>query len=120
MSGDPPSITGILDFEFSGFFPASEEFIQDHIRSFREWPIETYKAYLERLEELGVETPAKSIDKHVWHQLISIFEMIENVSPWWLPKYDMGDLKWSLKEAETVVLDRIGVLEEYAHKARPS
>jgi len=114
VSGSRPKITGIVDFEFSGFFPAAEEFVQDDMQHLRDWPHETYKSYLERLEELGVETPAKSIGPDVWKQTISIFKVIENASPWWLPGDQTGEeLAASLKEAEGIVKKEIKALEEY-------
>lgn len=120
VSGNPPTITGIVDFEFSGFFPASEEFVQDEMQHLRDWPADTYKAYLEWLEELGVATPAKSIDKDIWKRSISLFKVIENASPWWLPGGQNGEeLAVSLKEAEGIVRDRVTELENYA-SAGPS
>ena len=63
VSGSPPQITGIVDFEFAGFFPALDEFLNDYIENSNDWPKEVYEVYLKRLEENGVPTPLKGIDK---------------------------------------------------------
>ncbi|KAM5341389.1 hypothetical protein ACJ41O_014420 [Fusarium nematophilum] len=46
ISGQPLRITGLVDFEFAGFFPPVEEFLNDAIANEGEWPPGFYEAYL--------------------------------------------------------------------------
>jgi hypothetical protein len=64
--GNPPRISGIVDFEFAGFFSPLEEFLNDYVGNNGDWPKEVYHAYLERLEHNEVDTPAKGIDIGQW------------------------------------------------------
>jgi hypothetical protein len=56
VSGNPPQITGIVDFEFAGYFPDLEEFLNDANNNFGDWPSSFYDAYLRHLEILGIIT----------------------------------------------------------------
>lgn len=58
-NSDPPTVTGIIDFEFSGFLPPSEEFEQDLSadRDVADWPVEIYQMLVDELEDAGVITP---------------------------------------------------------------
>jgi hypothetical protein len=57
VSGNPPQIRGIVDFEFAGYIPDLEEFLNDANNNFGDWPSSFYDAYLHHLEILGVATP---------------------------------------------------------------
>ncbi|PTB41733.1 uncharacterized protein TrAFT101_009653 [Trichoderma asperellum] len=67
VTGSPPRITGIVDWEFPGFFPPVDEFLDDWLDG-GDWPKEFYVAYLKRLEENGVATPAKSVRGDGWQK----------------------------------------------------
>ncbi|KAM0326312.1 hypothetical protein ACHAQA_006911 [Verticillium albo-atrum] len=113
VSGKPPKITGIVDFEFSGFFPASEEFVQDELNNRKDWPGEVYAAYLASLEELGVDTPVSGINEEPWKSLICLARVTDHVAPWWLPGDLTGEsLAAALKEAESMVRGGIKELED--------
>jgi aminoglycoside phosphotransferase (APT) family kinase protein len=55
--GSPRLVTGILDFEFAGFFPNEEEFTNNAIANNQDWPEAAYRVLLEELEKLGERTP---------------------------------------------------------------
>ncbi|KAG8530538.1 uncharacterized protein KY384_005041 [Bacidia gigantensis] len=42
VSGSPPSVTGLVDFEFAGFFPPEEEFANFEINNEGDWPADAY------------------------------------------------------------------------------
>ncbi|KAM0261504.1 hypothetical protein ACHAQJ_002186 [Trichoderma viride] len=103
VSGSPPRITGIVDFEFSGFFPPIDEFLDDWLDG-GDWPEDFYIAYLKRLEENGVATPAKSVKGDSWQMAWWLEKIIENASPWWvLGDSDEGQVKKVLEKAELVI-----------------
>jgi Phosphotransferase enzyme family len=51
-------ISGIVDFEFSGFFPAEEEFANTYIAGEGDWPLHAWTSLIEHLEARNVEFPA--------------------------------------------------------------
>ena len=107
-SGCPPTVTGLVDFEFAGFFQPVEEFLNDYVGNRGDWPAVYYKAYLERLEELGVATPIKSLDKEAWNRIYWLESMLENIAPWWLPgKYEGAALDRELSKAEGLVRETL-------------
>ncbi|KAF4422132.1 kinase-like domain [Fusarium acutatum] len=85
VSGQPPQITGIVDFEFSGFFPPLDEFLNDCIANNGDWPKDMYEAYLKRLECNGIPTPLGGIEKDYWEEMALLEELVEKIAPWWLP-----------------------------------
>ncbi|KAF4444166.1 hypothetical protein F53441_11224 [Fusarium austroafricanum] len=104
ISGSPPQITGIVDFEFSGFFPCLDEFLNDYIGNNDDWPKDMHEVYLKRLEENGVQTPLNGIEKEVWTQMSLLEELVQNISPWWLPGECKDDgLKQELDKAKSLV-----------------
>lgn len=114
VSGSPPRITGLIDFEFAGFFPPTEEFVNDSVGNSSDWPVPTYEAYLARLETLGVATPASGFDREVWLHAHELAVLEDNVAPWWLRGgYSGEELTLKLLECEKVVLR---VLESLSKK----
>ncbi|KAF5637868.1 kinase [Fusarium sp. NRRL 52700] len=91
VSGQPPQITGIVDFEFSGFFPPLDEFLNDCIANNGDWSKDMYEAYLKRLECNGIPTPLKGIEEDHWEQMAWLEELVEKVAPWWLPGEFQGE-----------------------------
>ncbi|KAH9240610.1 hypothetical protein K456DRAFT_1931459 [Colletotrichum gloeosporioides 23] len=84
VSGTLPQITGIVDFEFSGFFPPLDEFLNDNVGNNGDWPKDMYEVYLERLEDNGVPTPLKSISQGHWEKALLLEKLLEGIAPWWL------------------------------------
>ncbi|EXA36817.1 hypothetical protein FOVG_12699 [Fusarium oxysporum f. sp. pisi HDV247] len=91
VSGQPPQITGIVDFEFSGFFPPLDEFLNDCIANDGDWPKDMYDVYLKRLESNGIPTPLVGIKKDHWEQMALLEELVEKIAPWWLPGEFQGE-----------------------------
>ncbi|KAJ4202404.1 hypothetical protein NW759_015391 [Fusarium solani] len=101
VSGRPPRITGLVDFEFAGFFPPVEEFLNDVINNGGEWPREFYEAYLARLHEKGVATPVRGFDPDVWNRNCWLETLVGSIAPWYLPGGWKGEeLQAKLREAE--------------------
>jgi hypothetical protein len=80
----PPLVTGILDFEFAGFFPNEEEFTNNAIANKEDWPEEAYTGFLEELERLGERTPLQGIDQESWKEACRLVQITEDVAPWYL------------------------------------
>ncbi|KAM0545799.1 hypothetical protein ACHAPJ_011125 [Fusarium lateritium] len=104
ISGNPTQITGIVDFEFSGFFPSLYEYLNDYIENSDDWPKDIYEVYLKRLEENGVPTPLKSIDKEHWELNYLLEELVQGIAPWYLPGEFQGkELEEELDKAKALV-----------------
>ncbi|KAH7243835.1 hypothetical protein B0J15DRAFT_501205 [Fusarium solani] len=102
VSGQPPRITGLVDFEFAGFFPPVDEFLNDDVvNNGGEWPREFYEAYLARLHEKGVATPVRGFDPDVWNRNCWLETLVGSIAPWYLPGGWKGEeLQAKLREAE--------------------
>ncbi|KAH8729918.1 kinase-like domain-containing protein [Ilyonectria robusta] len=105
VSGQPPRITGLVDFEFAGFFPPVDEFLNDDVvNEGGEWPREFYKAYLARLHENGIATPVRGFDPSVWKRNCWLERLVGGIAPWYLPGGWKGEeLQAKLREAEADV-----------------
>jgi hypothetical protein len=112
VTGNPPQITGIVDFEFAGFFPDMDEFLNDANNNSGDWPPLFYSAYLRHLEILGVATPLSGFAKHTWEQANTLTRLEEHIAPWWLEsgEADPEELKTELRKAEHVVIDAVARL----------
>ncbi|KAJ6437344.1 hypothetical protein O9K51_09898 [Purpureocillium lavendulum] len=88
VAGQPRRITGLVDFEFTGFFSPVEEFLNDYIGNAGDWPLVLYDAYQKRLEERGVATPARGFGPAVWSRNYWLETLAGKIAPWELP----GDL----------------------------
>ncbi|KAG4267386.1 hypothetical protein FPRO04_12946 [Fusarium proliferatum] len=91
VSGQPPQITGIVDFEFSGFFPPLDEYLNDCIANNGDWHKDMYEVYLKRLECNGIPTALEGIKKEDWEQMALLEELVEKIAPWWLPGEFQGE-----------------------------
>ncbi|RKL51011.1 hypothetical protein BFJ72_g464 [Fusarium proliferatum] len=110
VSGQPPQITGIVDFEFSGFFPPLDEYLNDCIANNGDWHKDMYEVYLKRLECNGIPTPLEGIKKEDWEQMALLEELVEKIAPWWLPGEFQGE---QLERELNKVKSRVGeILEE--------
>ncbi|KAH8660615.1 hypothetical protein BX600DRAFT_467939 [Xylariales sp. PMI_506] len=107
------AVSGIVDFEFAGFFPAFEEFVNAYVDNGGDWPEAAYKAYLQRLEDLGESTPARGFKVEVWKQAALLGQLLENIAPWWLPgDHGKEDLATELHNAKEKAIDAISGLNE--------
>ncbi|KAB8220149.1 hypothetical protein BDV33DRAFT_172594 [Aspergillus novoparasiticus] len=113
MSADHTRITGVIDFEFSGFFPELDEFVNDSVANEGDWPNAFYEAYLSRLEVCGMKTPKKGIKEQHWEEATWLSRLEDNIAPWWLENLTPEDERKpseDLRKAETMVLEAIQVL----------
>ncbi|KAK2774682.1 hypothetical protein CKAH01_13128 [Colletotrichum kahawae] len=106
VSGTPPQITGIVDFEFSGFFPPLDEFLNDNVGNNGDWPKDMYEVYLKQLEDDAVPTPLKSISQGHWEQALFLEKLLESIAPWWLLDHCRGEeSNQELNKARAQVLE---------------
>lgn len=110
VSGSPPRVTGIVDWEFSGFFPPMDEFLEDWLDG--DWPEAFYTTFLTRLEEKGVATPAKCVKGDPWQMAYWLERVIESAAPWWLLTGSLtpDQTDKALEKAEAIVWEMLGNL----------
>lgn len=84
ISADHTRITGIIDFEFSGFFTELDEFVNDSVANEGDWSDAFYEAYLSRLEACGMNTPRNGIKDQLWREATTLSRFEDNIAPWWL------------------------------------
>ena len=88
--GSPPQITGIVDFEFSGFFPWMQEFMgtslvpPDDENDHEAWPVPMLDQILKQLEDRGVETPIRLKGSKQLAELMNLAQLETYIAPWWL------------------------------------
>jgi hypothetical protein len=92
ISSDTPTITAILDWEWSGMFPAEEEYFAsyqflEHDPSF----------FYSMLEEGGVQTP-RTIPHYRQRKLL--YDIKENIAPWFLTDHSEPGGEEVRKEVE--------------------
>jgi hypothetical protein len=116
----PPLITGILDFEFAGFFPDEEEFTNNAIANRDDWPAAAYKVFLEELEKLGEKTPLRGIDQESWKEACRLVQITEDVAPWYLREGGTKgpELVAELSKASDRIKFRIAEFEAEAFRKR--
>jgi hypothetical protein len=122
ISGQPPKITGIVDFEFSGFFPPMEDFQQewdeDNVESM-EWPQDMYEAFQTRMAERGAETPLSMRSTQNlrstqnWKEYQRLYMLRDNIAPWWL----LQGVDGNSNDHEGVDSDRISIESDDVVKA---
>lgn len=112
VSGEsPPKVTGIVDWEFSGFFAPLDEFLEDWLDA-GDWPEPFYTTFLKALEEKGVATPAGGVRGDAWHVAYWLERAIESAAPWWLLPGSLSaeQNEKALEKAESVVKEMLGNL----------
>jgi thiamine kinase-like enzyme len=116
VSGSPPRITGIVDFELSGYFPQLEEYLRHWEGREDDWSPNAYRAFLERLDEKGASTPLAPGRRRMWTLLRLLHELEEYIAPWWMEDGSDQDGDEELADAEKRVLAALRQLEEFALK----
>ena len=85
ISGSPPQISGIVDFEFSGFFPWMQDFTGKSIVSEEDdeegWPILMHGEILRYLEDAGVVTPLHLRGTRKWREMMGLVELEVYIAP---------------------------------------
>ena len=71
-------VSGIVDFEFSGFFPPEEEFTNTSVTGEGDWPSQAWNSFIEHLESGDVRVPQGEL----WNQACALVRIIDNIAPW--------------------------------------
>lgn len=98
-----PVITGILDFEFSGFFPPEEEYLTCLGRQADDWPKPFMDLLLHKLHSKAVAIPDQYGDSSDFKTLLQVIKLIEHTAPWWLQEVTGKDLETKLNRARQVI-----------------
>ena len=85
----PTRITGLLDFEFAGFFSAEEEFLNAMIRQEDDWEGRHWSVIMDEMAKLGEKVPPGSVagqgscfDKTRWSESCAIARIVDRMAPW--------------------------------------
>jgi hypothetical protein len=120
-------ITGFLDFEFAGFFPEEEEFINEQVRQSSDWRIEDWEVLMINLSSLGQKVPPieglgkeHCIDEQHWKQLETLVQTIDSITPWHIQEgaFSDQDLATELKEASVNMQEKMRELQELLNLKR--
>ena len=120
VSGSPSQISGIVDFEFSGFFPWMQDFTGKSIVSEEEdyegWPVDMHKQILQHLEDNSIETPLRLRGSSEWDQVMKLMELEKYIAPWWLgiDVTDPEEVIKELRDARGKVEDAVAALTKDA------
>ncbi|OAA81984.1 Protein kinase-like domain protein [Akanthomyces lecanii RCEF 1005] len=108
VSGSPPKISGIVDFEFAGFFAPVEEFLNDAVGNEGDWPEHLYKAYLRELGARDIATPTAGISVSIWNAVHCLERVVDNIAPWWLPgRYEGAALDEQFAKSATELQENL-------------
>ena len=116
-SSNSLNITGLVDFEFAGFFPPEEEFTNTEVNngsdpSDGDWVDNSWGRFLNCLESAGVkDVKNRTLKSHEeWEQAKLLVRINEDVAPWWLRE---GGIKGEELEAalDTVLMRLRGNVE---------
>lgn len=89
----PSVITGVVDFEFGGFFPTWSQFfayvtndalLNEEGNQNPDWPAEMYTKYIRSLAEQGVATPYGHEASREWKELANLMRLEMNIAPRWM------------------------------------
>ena len=78
----PITVTGLVDFEFAGIFPETEDFVNDAVDNDGDWPAASYHAYLEEMERSGEATPLRGFDSQIWKESVLLRKITDAIAPW--------------------------------------
>lgn len=104
------SISGIVDFEFAGFFPPEEEFTNTVVAHEGDWPDHAWSSFRSHLQFSGVDVP----EGNVWKQAYALIRIIESTAPWQLRVGGIKgeELNTALEQARTVVRENFAILTQ--------
>lgn len=117
VSASPLRISGILDFEFSGFFPWMQDFTGKSIVSEDDdeegWPVAMHAQILQKLDDQGIMTPLRLKGSNLWIELMNLSQLETYIAPWWLSAdgINANELEKELGEARSKVDEALSVLE---------
>ena len=116
----PTRITGLLDFEFAGFFPAEEEFLNAAIRQEDDWERRHWSVIVDEMARLGEKVPPGSVldqnscfDKTRWLESCAIARIVDRMAPWEIREVssDETELARESEHAEKLVRSAMKDLE---------
>lgn len=114
----PSVITGVVDFEFGGFFPTWSQFfayvtndalLNEEGNQNPDWPADVYTKYIRSLAEQGVATPYGHEAAREWKELANLMKLEMNIAPRWMvgaEKVETEALE-KAKAAVEVAMDRL-------------
>jgi len=107
------TITGIVDFEFAGFFPFEEEFLNIEINSNEDWPGDSYAELVQILKGLNACTPYHEDVARYWDQMKALYRLKEALVPWTLAQGSLNpeDEEAEVDRASEEVLQALRTLE---------
>jgi len=87
---DPLRLSGIVDFEFAGFYPEMGEFVQDWLPEDddSQWPADMYEMMLDELDRLDEKTP-RCLEPTERTALNLLHKLEDCIAPWWLREVDV-------------------------------
>ena len=118
-----PRVTGILDFEFTGFFPPEEECLNAMVRQEGDWEARHWDVIMREMAKLNQKVPPtagvekeQSFDETHWKQARIIAKIIDRLAPWDIieGKYEDDELRRELDEAAGVVNEGLKKLRQLA------
>lgn len=119
MAGSPPRLTAIVDFEFSGFHPPMQEFVQEWLPEAdgSDWPPDMHQMILEELGKRGQQTP-RSLSSDEWEQTKKFALLRNYIAPWWIGtgSVEGDEMVRQLSNARKVVEEAIEELEKLVAK----
>ena len=103
-------ISGIVDFEFAGFFPPEDEFTNTVVAHEGDWPDHAWSSFSSHLQFSGVDIP----EGKLWKQACAVIRIIENTAPWQLRVGGIQgeELNAALEHARTVVRENFAILTQ--------
>ena len=129
-----PTISGLVDFEFSGIFPVTEEFTNTVENNPNDWPVQLYCVLLSELLSLDALPPALAHPDFVtpaesregtetirfggneFHQAVLLTRISQNIAPWWV-KEESGLSDFTLQRTLQAV-NAVRSLEETVERER--
>lgn len=112
---NPPelTVTGIVDFEFAGFFPEEDEILTCMSRQADDWNEETFNSILAHMSRLGMSVPVK---KEQFDRLCILDNLIQNVAPWQMGNESIvveASIKHAIAASE-LIMNGLVVFEKYS------
>lgn len=117
----PSVITGIVDFEFCGFFPTWSQFfayvtdgnlLNEAGTENPDWPVEMYRSFVKALAQRGVATPYGYEQTREWKELANLMSLERNTAPPGVRGLEGSERQRALGEARRAVEVAVGRLKK--------
>ncbi|MCJ1452420.1 hypothetical protein MMC28_002763 [Mycoblastus sanguinarius] len=130
------NVTGLIDFEFSGFFPESEEFVNAVVRQNDDWQLRHWEGLMRELQFRGVKIPPPSdlelggkgsalgreqrerrevngFEEGEWRYTCAWAKVVDSLAPWELRDMEPGEeMTVRVLEAVKEVKDGVSVMRK--------